>query len=75
MTKRRKTEIFMNFLTNAESKIVYEVGEITGAGQTKFHTDMIENVISLNEITNEYRVTFDPGYENAFEVHMGDNIF
>ena len=41
----------MNFMTNAGSKILYEVGEISGAGQTKFHPDMLENVLSLNKTT------------------------
>ena len=42
----------MNFLNNAVSKIVYEVGEINESGQTKFHPEMIANVMNLNEITN-----------------------
>ena len=43
----------MNFLTNAGSKILYKVGEIPGAGQTKFHPEIISNVLSMNEITNK----------------------
>ena len=38
----------MNFLTNAGSKIVYEVVEIYGSGQTKFHPEMTANVLSMN---------------------------
>ena len=35
ITNRQKLEMPMNFLTNSGSKIVYEVGEIPGAGQEK----------------------------------------
>ena len=55
ITNRQKVEIPMNFLTNAGSKIVDGVVEITGAGQTKFHPEMISNVLSLNEMTQIYR--------------------
>ena len=48
---RQKAEIPINFLTNAGSKIVDEVGEIPGAGHTKFHPEMIVNVLIINEMT------------------------
>ena len=51
ITNRQKVDIPMNFLTNTGSKILYGVGKITGAGQTKFHPEMIANVLSLNEMT------------------------
>ena len=35
---------------------------------------MIANVLSLNEMTKKYRVTFDSRHENSFEVYIGDNI-
>ena len=35
---------------------------------------MIANVLSLNEITKKYRVTFDSGDENNFMVHIGGTI-
>ena len=35
---------------------------------------MISNVLSLNETTKEYRVTFDSGDEYAFKVHIRDMI-
>ena len=41
----------MNFLASAGLKIVDGVVENPGAGQTKFHPEMIANVLSLNEIT------------------------
>ena len=68
ITNRRKVEIHMNFLTNAGFKKVDEVGEISGAGQTKFHLEMIANVMSLNEMTKKYRVTFDSGDENPLKI-------
>ena len=40
----------MNFLTNEGSKIVDEVGEIPGAGQTILYPDIIANILSLNEM-------------------------
>ena len=49
ITNRQKSYIPMNFMTNAVSKIVDEVGEIPGAGQTKFHPEMIADALSLNE--------------------------
>ena len=64
-TNRQKVEITMNFLTNSVSKIVDEVGEITGEGQTKTHPEMIANVLSLIEITKKYQVTFDSGDKNV----------
>ena len=48
ITKIRKEETPMNFMTNSGSKTVDEVGEITRSGQTKSHPDMITNVLSLN---------------------------
>ena len=48
ITNRLKADIPMNFLTNSGSKIVGEVGEIPGAGQNRFHPEMISNVLSLN---------------------------
>ena len=47
ITNILKAEILVNFLTNAGSKIVDEVGEIHGAVQTKFYLEMIESVLSL----------------------------
>ena len=70
----REVNIPMHFMTNAGSKIVYEVGEINGSGQTKFYPDMIANVLSQNKITKKYRVTFDSGDQNDFRVHIGDHI-
>ena len=35
---------------------------------------MISNVLSLNEMTKNYRVTFDSGDENCFKVHIWDKI-
>ena len=35
---------------------------------------MIANVLSLNEMTKKYRLTFNLGYENNFRVHIGDKI-
>ena len=61
-------------MTNAGSKLVNEVGEIPGSGQTKTLTDMIANVMSLNEITKKYLVLFDSGHKNSFKVHIGDKI-
>ena len=58
----------MNFLTNSGTKIVDEVGEIPGVGQTKFYLEMIANVMSLNEMTKKYRVTFDSGDENSLKI-------
>ena len=55
----------MNVLTDARSKIVYEIGEIPGSGQTIFHLEMISNVLSLNKITKKYWVTFYSGDENV----------
>ena len=55
ITKRQKEKVPMNFLTNAGSKIVDEVGEIPGSGQNKFHPEMIANILSLNERTKNTR--------------------
>ena len=75
ITNRQKVEIPMNFLTTAGSKVVYKVGEITGAGQTKLYSEIIANNMSLNEMTKKCKVTIDSGKENAFRVKVGDNIF
>ena len=61
-------------LTNAGSKIVDYSGKKPGEGQTKFHPEIIETFLSLNEITIYYRVTLNLGYGNDFKVHIGDNI-
>ena len=37
ITNRKKSDILMNFLINAGSKMVDEVGEIPGSGQKKLH--------------------------------------
>ena len=75
ITNRQEYEIPMDFLTNSGSKTVYEVVEIPGTGQEIFHPEMIANILSLNEMTKKYRVTFDSGDENAFKVHIVDKIF
>ena len=36
-------------------KIVDELGKIPGAGQTKFHPEIISNVLGLNEMTKNTR--------------------
>ena len=71
ITNILKVEIRMNFLTNSGSKIVDEVGEIPGAGQTKFHPAMAAYVLILNEMTKKYRVTFNSGDESNFKVYIG----
>ena len=48
---RKKADMPMNFLASAGLKIVDGVVENPGAGQTKFHPEMISNGLSLNEIT------------------------
>ena len=40
----------------------------------KFHPDMIANVLSLNETTKNYQVTFNSWDENDLKVHIVDNI-
>ena len=55
ITNRQKEEMTMNFLTNTGLKIVDEVGEIPGAGQTKFHPDMIANFMTMKEMTEDIR--------------------
>ena len=35
---------------------------------------MTSNVLSLNETTKKYQVTFDSGDEDAFKVHIRDMI-
>ena len=70
----QKMEIPTSLWTNVGSKMVGEVGQITESVQTKFHLEMIANVMSLNETTKKYQVTFNSGYENAFKVHIGDTI-
>ena len=35
---------------------------------------MIENVMSLNQMTKKYRLTFNSGDGNTFKVHIGDKI-
>ena len=35
---------------------------------------MIANVLSLNEMTEQYRVTLDSGDENAFKVYVGHDF-
>ena len=74
VTNRQKVEITMNFLTNSGTKIVDEIGETPGVGQTIFHPWMISNVLSLNEMTKKYIVTFNSGDENDFNIHIGDKI-
>ena len=64
----------INFLENEGSQIVDKVGEIIGVGQTQFHPQMIEKVLSLNETTKTFWVTFYSGDENDFKVHIGDKI-
>ena len=65
----------MHFLTNVGSEIVDELGEITVAGQTKFHPEIIANVLSLNETTKRYRVKFNSGDDYYFNVNIvEDNI-
>ena len=61
ITNRQRTEMPMNFMTNACLKIVYEVGEITGSVHTNFHPEMIKIILILNEMTKKYWVKFDPG--------------
>ena len=56
---RWKAGMPMNFLTNAGSKIVDKRGENAGSGQTKFHPEMIIKVLSLNEMTKKYWLTFN----------------
>ena len=51
ITNGQKVNISMSFLINAGSKKVHVVGEVPGAGQTKFHPEIIDNVISFNEMT------------------------
>ena len=52
-TNRQKTEYYYEFYKQCTVKKVYQVGEIPGAGQAKFHPDIIENILSLNEMTKK----------------------
>ena len=49
----------MNFMTNVGLKMVDKEGEIPESGHTKFHREMIKNILSLNDPTKKYRVTFN----------------
>ena len=52
--KQTKVGDSHEFSDQCRVKIVYEIGENTGAGRTKFYPEMIENVLILNEMTRKY---------------------
>jgi len=54
---------------NSGIAMVNKIGDLPGYGTVWFYEDGIANILSLNNVTKKYRVTYDSTAYDCFEVH------
>ena len=64
----------LDFGTNGGVLLANQKCNIAGLGQRWYNEDAIANVISLADMTDHHRVTYDSVEERAFLVHKEDKV-
>ena len=64
----------MSIATNGGTLITNKKGYLSGYGDVWFDERAITNILSLDNVTKKYRVTYDSGKDTAFLVHKPDVI-
>ena len=67
-------EVPMIIGTNAGTLQVDEQGTLNNCGTVPHSDEAMTNVLSLGEMTDRHRVTFDSAVDNAFHVHLPDRV-
>jgi len=57
---------------NAGVSTVDKISDLPGYSTVWFYEDGIANILSLNNVKNKYRVTYDSTAYDCFEVHKAD---
>ena len=70
LTDVRKAPVKIELDTNAGSRIVDQVGEVSGVGTVYFNKNGIANIFALKDLIKSHRVRYDSNAEDAFIVEV-----
>lgn len=62
----------MRIVCNAGTIVVTHMGTLKGYGEVWYHPDAIANILSLRNVQDKFRVTYDSETGNRFVVHRPD---
>lgn len=62
----------MRIMCNAGTVVVNHMGTLKGYGSVWYHPDAIANILSLSNVQDKFRVTYDSSRGNCFIVHRPD---
>ena len=68
----RKAEKMLRIFCNAGSTTTDLIGDLPGYGTVWYLPNGIANILSLANVTDNFRVTLDSSVDNAFRVHKTD---
>jgi hypothetical protein len=70
----RSTETTLALATNAGVKQSNQEAFVLGFGKVYYDKDAIANIFGFLDLKKTYRITYDSDQEDAFLVHMQNNI-
>ena len=75
LTDIRKAPVKIELDTNAGSRLVDQVGEVSGVGTVYFNNNGIANIFALKDLIKTHRVRYDSKVEDAFIVEVnGEDV-
>lgn len=72
LTNIRTVSDSMRIVCNAGTVVVTQMGTFKGYGDVWFHPEAIANILSLNNVQKQFRVTYDSADGDQFAVHKED---
>ena len=77
MTNIHESDETTEIITNSGMLTTSHKGELENYGLVWYHPDSIMNILSIDNLTQRYRVSFDNEREDKFIVHKpeGNQIF
>jgi len=64
----------LRYTTNGGRNTASQTGIFKGVGRVWFDKDAMLKIFSMKTMVTNFRVTFDSAKDDAFHVHMGNNI-
>jgi hypothetical protein len=74
LTGLKPSKTTLRMQTNAGTKDLNLVGNVTGFGEAWYDPDMLTNIFSFSKMADKYRVVYDSAQEDAILVHTDDGV-
>ncbi len=74
MENIRTTEATLALATNAGVKQSNQEATVPGFGKVYYDRDAIANIFGFSDLKKKHRITYNSEKEDAFLVHMGDEM-